>query len=645
MERQAKDGTVYQQVGEDSWSPVTRTAKDGTVYKKVGDDSWSPMQAQAPKPAPPQSNDEIIKANIDKMNDAGDTENDAMFDTLTAGHLPQVKAKIKQLLSGEGIANDEGYVKRRDQEIADMKARAERNPMANAVGKTAGFVAPMLLTGGGSAVAESAAVGLPAIAGAAGEAVAPAIVKQGLMKAVAKGAGTGFAMGAAQNPGDVAGVLDPIQAKARATNGAIGSVVGGTIAGAANKIPDAAKAVSGLAETRAFKAAGAMLKDFRKGYANDSIQDTGRFILDHGLVKAGDTFEDVAEKSTALKEKVGEALGAGYDASAKILPTLGPEATAKVEAAGFNPVRDKAAILASVKKDLGYAFKGKQALQAVSDYLDDLAEQHGDAVLNPKITNQIKTSLDKTAINWERNPLSREPDAEAALKTMRSYLGDKVSSQVQAMGEAIGNPEAAKVLTDLNSKYGMASKVSRMAADKANREAANKAIGLTDTISGGAGAAAGATIAGPVGAVIGGAVGAGGNKLARTYGPAIVADATNAAGKALSKIPDIPLLQQSSPATYKGIVGAIGANLPAKAAVASSVAATSKGPDKWAADGAAKLIEHSPDDKQEIEKAKGAASDDKRIKDLLIKASDLKPGTPAMKKVMADLKARTASVE
>lgn len=48
MERQAKDGTVYQQVGEDFWQPVTRQAKDGTVYKKVGSDDWTPMEASQP---------------------------------------------------------------------------------------------------------------------------------------------------------------------------------------------------------------------------------------------------------------------------------------------------------------------------------------------------------------------------------------------------------------------------------------------------------------------------------------------------------------------------------------------------------------------------------------------------------------------
>lgn len=42
MERQAKDGTFYQKVGQDEWQEINRVAKDGTVYKKVGQDEWAP---------------------------------------------------------------------------------------------------------------------------------------------------------------------------------------------------------------------------------------------------------------------------------------------------------------------------------------------------------------------------------------------------------------------------------------------------------------------------------------------------------------------------------------------------------------------------------------------------------------------------
>lgn len=49
MERRAKDGTYYRQVGADAWEPVTRQAKDGTSYKKVGPDDWAPIEQAKPK--------------------------------------------------------------------------------------------------------------------------------------------------------------------------------------------------------------------------------------------------------------------------------------------------------------------------------------------------------------------------------------------------------------------------------------------------------------------------------------------------------------------------------------------------------------------------------------------------------------------
>lgn len=53
MERRAKDGTFYRQIGEDQWEPVTRKAKDGTVYKKIGEDDWEPMQQALPSAPTP----------------------------------------------------------------------------------------------------------------------------------------------------------------------------------------------------------------------------------------------------------------------------------------------------------------------------------------------------------------------------------------------------------------------------------------------------------------------------------------------------------------------------------------------------------------------------------------------------------------
>lgn len=81
---------------------------------------------------------------------------------------------------------------------------------------------------------------------------------------------------------------------------------------------------------------------------------------------------------------------------------------------------------------------------------------------------------------------------------------------------------------------------------------------------------------------------------------------------------------------------------------ASSIRAAqnpTKGPEKWANDGASKLIDHSPDDKATIQKARGAANDNPKVKQLLIQASDLKPGTKAMGSVLAKLKYQIAEGE
>lgn len=70
MERQAKDGTIFKQVGQDEWEPVTRTAKDGTVYKKMGADEWAPLESRASES---DSNDQ--RSFLEKTRDSLDVTN------------------------------------------------------------------------------------------------------------------------------------------------------------------------------------------------------------------------------------------------------------------------------------------------------------------------------------------------------------------------------------------------------------------------------------------------------------------------------------------------------------------------------------------------------------------------------------------
>ena len=78
--------------------------------------------------------------------------------------------------------------------------------------------------------------------------------------------------------------------------------------------------------------------------------------------------------------------------------------------------------------------------------------------------------------------------------------------------------------------------------DKAIRLDANRAISLTDTIAGGAGAVAGAAtqsgpVSGAIGGLVGGALSAGLNKLGREYGAPITASAAKSISNKLNKFP------------------------------------------------------------------------------------------------------------
>lgn len=601
------------------------------LEKEVGHVATPQKAAQSAQPKTP---DEIMAANAKRVTESGDAFNNSLLDQLAMGHLPQIKAKLGQMFSGEGISNDNIYVNRRDAAIASQQDLAERYPVENIQGKVAGFVAPMLATGGGSALEEAPA--------------AAQVVKQGLAKALAKGAAKGAAvggtMGMAQNPGDTAGVVDPLQIGQRVDNAKTGALVGAAIGAPLNAVPNAAEYLSGSAEKKALKGAGAMLKDFRKAYATDSIEDTGRFILDHKLVAPGDTYESTAAKALALRDSAGKELGKHYDSATEAIEKIGPEAKEKVEAAGFNPVRDKQMILDSAKKELGYSYGRKNALNGLSSYLDELISEHGDRVLNPSETNGIKTALDQSAINYERNPLLKEPDAETALKSFRGALSKKVSGQIQAVGDATGDKEAAQRLADLNSRYGMASKVSRMAGDKSQRDAANAAFGLKEYAGAEIGGELGEAIGGKpgriVGTVAGGAIGHVGRKL----GPSLSASATDAAANALEKTGNPSLWRQASPAVYGAVAsrdnsGDFEAPPGSRQDVSPAKSQPSpplKGPVAWANTGLNNLIDHSGD--KSLADQKEALMSNPKAKNLLIAASDLKPGSKAMEQILSKLK-------
>lgn len=455
----------------------------------------------------------------------------------TLGYGPQIKAgiepavgKIVGLLTGTDIPQG-SYVERRDENIRKLQKADEEHPDASLAGKITGA-----LTG---------AVATPMPGFAAGK---------GILSAAGQGAAFGAGMGALANPGDTPGVVDPIQLEERAGGAISGALMGGAVGGGSRalqkgfeKLADSPRLVREYGNTKALKGAGAMLKDFRTADARGQVQDIGEFMNSRGLIKAGDTFEDVARKAAELNAESGGRLDTVYrGATSKFrdpnfTSKLGEVEKEALVSSGFNPVRDKDAILKAATDALGDQEGAKRAIARLAEYMDDLGTKYGDNVLDPRKANEIKGAIDKT-VNYSRNPLAKEPQVETAFHSARGLVSKKIDQDIDTLGRIAGDPDALKALKGANRDYGFSKQVMNIADDRVSRENANRMFGLTDTITGSAAGAVGGGLAGLAGgdasdtgkaALVTGLLGAIANKGARTYGPGVLAQGSRIAAPVL----------------------------------------------------------------------------------------------------------------
>lgn len=472
---------------------------------------------------------------------------------LALGYLPQLQAaaqpamfKALNYFTGNNVEPD-SYVDARDATSRRLQAQQEENPKTSLAAQV----------GGG--LLGSVATPIPG---------GPA---KSLLGAIGRGVGVGAVQGALQNPGDAEGVVDPVQLGARAENAKTGAVIGGVSSAAASlakkgldALANSGQSLKKLARTQAVKASGAMLKDFRQLLGKDLADDVGQFALDRKLVQAGDTFESVAQKAEALNAESGSRLEQLYnnakksipsalEASGKNLDQLSDSEFRKMARTGFNPLRDGKSILSAAKKELGDEVGAKAALNRLSDYLDTLVEKYGDKTLDPKSANDIKSAIDRQ-INYSRNPLSKEPDVETAMRSARKFLAKKIDEHIDFIGKFSGDPKAAEALRAANRDYGYSKQIMNMASDRVARESSNRMFGLTDTIAGSAGGAAGAVAGSVLGnqhdalemSAVGALTGAAANKFGRTYGNAALASGANKLGSLADKT-IAPLASRASP--------------------------------------------------------------------------------------------------
>jgi hypothetical protein len=347
-------------------------------------------------------------------------------------------------LTGQNVQPD-SYVNERDKNIGQLQSEEEANPKTALASKVGGGIIGAIATP------------LPEMKLAKGA----GLMARGAAK-LGEGAVTGAGYGAIQNPGDVQGKVAPIQGDERVDNAKTGAKIGLATTGVTGAVAKGLRGgaeLSGLAQKtgqeQAVKSTGAMLRDFRQLNGKDQTNKLGQWLLDRGIVGAGDTVRTVADKSDSAVDDAGKRLDDIYDAAVSSASQKSPE---EMSSFGFNPSRDKKQIIDAVKEKLGDVPKAKSAVEEVSNYLDDLTEKYGDKGLSPKDANNIKSLMDKE-INYSRNPLNPRPNSEMAYSAARNELKKIIDQHIELVGRINEDPEITQRLKAANQDYGFASKL------------------------------------------------------------------------------------------------------------------------------------------------------------------------------------------
>lgn len=447
-------------------------------------------------------------------------------------------AKLLSLATPAGLINEginafrsPDYIKERDDNIARQKGYEQ---------DVGGYYT------GGQVVGALAGSVLPARAlGALGKG-AQVASKGGLLARLGKASAAGAATAAIQNPGDVEGQFSGLQLEERKDNAKTGAILGGLIQGGGEvvkKLGSVLKGTKKQAEALAVKAAGANKRVLNELIGKDRVEEVGRELLDSGLVKAGDTVDDIFLKSSQLKQKVGQEIGDIYQ-------TVNRQG-------GFKSDPNKLATdIIDAVADSRPTIGAKSYDNKMADVIEELISEP-EKLNDVRHINDIIGELDKR-IKYSRMD-TQFPEAEQGYHAIRTYLRKSLNNLVDTIGQRLGDPEMANRLKNANRSYGNLSTISAMSRDRVSADLANRMFSLTDNIAGAAsGVGAMATGVDPAIAVGTGLLGAGVNRVGRRYGLPILSTTLDKVGSASNSLTNLlPANQSLSP----GLLGQFGGRL------------------------------------------------------------------------------------
>ncbi len=425
-------------------------------------------------------------------------------DAAELGYSPQIEGAIAspyQALLALGGADEKDipdYIAKRDATIKQLKSDAENHPYISGAG-----------TVGGSILGSVPLASLKVLQGAA-EA-----------RPYLTAAMTGLGMGALSNPGDTVGQVDPLQAKERSINAAIGGVAGpvlqkggelvneNIISPVTNKIADF---IGARANGRAFSSLNPMEKGVRENRQN--IQAIGRNMLDEGNIgKIPVSYEKLAQRIDASKAASGQKLG---DLAHQINPFAEYANSDDIAKQAMDGLLQTAGVP-------GAETRNKALTQYVTEFKND--------AMNQMPLTQARDYKAKIGPNTDWRNILHTDDQSAkgqASQALYHALQGYEDTQAQKLAElgAAGASEFIPQKVD----YGLKMRQSEIANKAADKDWAARMLSLGDRVGGGAlGALAGGIYGNATGdhgtqdSILGGIIGAGMGRAGRRYGNQVAA--------------------------------------------------------------------------------------------------------------------------
>lgn len=535
--------------------PLQATGAPGTAIHdaatQYANDFWSQSDDQLAAEIPPPTEEELAaqqaaqEAELQREYGSGGQQALAGVQGFARGAslgISDLLAKAGSGLAGMAAGNDSGLGRATSPELGaglsgvsdydaaaaeaakDIQGIKQANRGTAITGEVLGAVLPAIASGG------AGTAGTVARLTPAGQ-LASLATKMGTAL-TARAAGAGARIGALAITGAVEGATDnairrvtedltagDVDITAERMLGAawdgakLGFLVGGGAAAAGEAAQGAAKllaklpSVEDFATGRAFKAAlgGANVKGVRQADKLGGPEAIGKTLLDEGIVTKGASIEDIAERSSALREQLGKEIGEMRKQADVLSGGTGPdgvELMRKIDDDVIAPLRD------GINDDLA---------ESLTKQFEPLRKKlsSGEPLTFDSL-NDLRKKLDER-LKWDKT----NPDAMLEMKRkVRGAINDWWVESAEEAAKKAGVEGFTENLKALNRKFSHVALADDLANDAVLRKLSNRFVSPTDHLVGGASAIGAAAASGgaAIPSMLSGAAGSLANKVLRERG-------------------------------------------------------------------------------------------------------------------------------